>query len=140
MDFIVDPYLDKERMATFLGTRLIQERFGLVGAQILDTSNPERMWTLQAFYAPVRGRVLGGVRARLTDQKGFVTFINQRDLEVLLGYAEAETWCQWARQEYRAPGDRDWLGFAMDEDDLDDDLHNEEMFLRVNSPNGSLMS
>jgi hypothetical protein len=136
---IVDPFLDKERMATYLGTRLIQERFGLVGARILDTSTPNRMWTLQAFYSPIRGRMLGGIRARLTDQKGFVTFINQRDLEVLLGMVEPGTWCQWARQDYVPPDSRDWYGFAMDEDDLEDDLHDREMLLRLNSPTEFLM-
>lgn len=136
---IVDPYLDKHLMSTYMGTRLLQETFDLVGAQILDPANPRRIWTLQAFYAPVRGRVLGGVRARLTDQKNFVTFVNQRDLEVLLGDAEPGTWCQWARQDYQSPDSRDWYGFAMDEDDFEDDLHDREMLLRVDSPTGFLL-
>jgi hypothetical protein len=139
MNFIVDPYIDKHLMATYMGTRLLQATFDLVGAQIRDPFRSSRLWTLQAFYAPVRGRALGGVRARLTDQKNFVTFVNQRDLEVLLGIAEPGTWCQWARQEYEPVDSSGWYGFAMDDDDLEDDLHDREMVLRVGSPDGFLM-
>ena len=83
--------------------------------------------------------MLGGLRAKLTDQKGFVTFCNQRDLEVLIGLAEPGTFCPWARKYYVAPGDKDWYGLYMDDDDLEDDLHDREMLLRAASPTGILL-
>lgn len=135
---LVNPYLDKHLTTTYAGTRLLQATFDLVGAQIRDPHRFERVWTLKAFYAPVSRRALGGVRAKLTDQKGFTTFCNQRDFEVLIGLAEPGTQCHWAKQTYSEPGDRDWYGFLMDEDDLDDDLHDREMLLRAESPTGIL--
>jgi hypothetical protein len=136
---LLDPYLDKHLTTTYAGTRLLEETFDLVGAEILDPDNKQRRWTLKAFYAPVRGRMLGGLRAKLTDQKGFVTFCNQRDLEVLIGLAEPGTFCPWARKYYVAPGDKDWYGLVMDDDDLEDDLHDREMLLRAASPTGILL-
>lgn len=136
---LLNPYLDRHLTATYAGTRLLQETFDLVGAEIVDPDNKNRRWVLKAFYAPVRGRMLGGLRAKLTDQKGFVTFCNQRDLEVLIGLAEPGTFCPWAKQFYVAPGEKDWFGMAMDDDDLEDDLHDREMFLRGASPTGILM-
>lgn len=137
---ILDPYLDKHLMNTFAGTRLLQETFNLVGAQILDPANTKRVWTLQAFYAPVRGRMLGGVRARFVDQKGFSTFLNQRDLEILIGDEEPGTRCRWARQDYEDVGSPNWFGFTMDEDDLEDDLHDREMLLRAQELTPFLMT
>jgi hypothetical protein len=136
---LVHPYLEREKIIPYAGTRLIQETFDLVGAQIRDPHDSSRLWTLKAFYAPVQGRALGGIRARLSDQKGFTTFCNQRDLEVLIGLAQAGTFCHWARQKYAEPGGQDWYGFFMDEDDLNDDMHDREMFLRAESPTGILL-
>jgi len=136
---LLDPYLDKHLTAPYAGTRLLQETFNLVGAEILDPANTDRRWTLKAFYAPVRRRALGGIRARLTDQKGFTAFCNQRDLEVLVGLAEPGTYCPWARQNYAEPGGSDWYGLLMDDDDLEDDLHDREMLLRSQSLSGILL-
>ena len=136
---LLDPYLDKHLVVPYAGTRLLPETFDLVGAEILDPANSERRWTLKAFYAPVRGRALGGVRAKLTDQKGFTTFCNQRDLEVLVGIAEPGTYCPWAKEDYAEPGGQDWYGLFMDDDDLDDDMHDREMLLRSQSLSGILM-
>jgi hypothetical protein len=134
---LVNPYVDKRLIVPYIGTRLLQETFGLVGARIQDTIRPQRMWMLQAFYAPVQ-RALGGVRAKLIDQKGFITFVNQRDLEILLGIAEPGSICPWSQKRYVAPDDRAWCGFCADEEDLRDDLHDRELFLRVNSLTGIL--
>ena len=136
---IVDPFLDTHLLKIYQGTRLLQETFNLVGAEILDPENSERRWTLKAFYSPVRGRALGGIRAQLVDQKGFTTFCNQRDLEMLLGIAEPGTYCPWARTDYFEPGDREFYGLCMDDDDLADDMHEREMFFRGQSLTGILM-
>ncbi len=136
---LLDPYLDTQHLATFAGTRLMHETFDLVGAEILDPANSERRWTLKAFFSPVRGRALGGVRAQFSDQKGFTTFCNQRDLEVLIGLAEPGTYCPWARTDYAEPGDRDWYGLCMDEEDLADDLHDRESLFRMQSSTGILL-
>ena len=97
------------------------------------------MWTLQGFYAPCR-RGLGGLRAKFLDQKNFTTFLNQRDLEVLIGLVEPGSYCTWSGAAYLEPGEDGWYGFLMDEDDLVDDLHTREMFLRAQSPSGILMA
>jgi len=136
---IVNPYAERQRVITYGGTRMIQETFGLVGAQIQDLKNPQRVWTLQGFYAPCR-RGLGGLRAKFLDQKNFTTFLNQRDLEVLIGMVEPGSYCEWSNKEYPAPYEGDWYGFMMDEDDLLDDLYTREMFLRAQSFTGILMA
>lgn len=136
---LINPYTEKQRIVTYAGTRLIQETFDLVGAQIQDLKNPQRVWTLQSFYAPCR-RGLGGLRAKFLDQKKFTTFLNQRDLEVLIGLVEPGSYCEWLGKNYVEPGGPDWYGFMMDEDDLLDDLHTREMFLRAQSMTGILMA
>lgn len=79
-------------------------------------------------------RRLSGIRARLQDQKGFITFCNQRDLEVLMGLANPGDWCTWAEQEYPGPKDREFYGFAADWEDLADDMLEREYALRVQIP------
>ena len=138
---ILNPYTERHLLEAYQGTRLLKETFGLVGARILDPDQSEpRLWTLQALYAPLPGRALGGLRARLIDQKGFATFLNQRDLEVLLGMVEPGSWCAWAREDYAEPGDPGWYGFSFDDDDSEDDLHDREMGLRMQSLTGILMN
>jgi hypothetical protein len=117
---IVHPLL--EHLDTVPGTRLLLDHFDLVGRLVLDPTDPRRDWRIHGFYAPLRARAIGGVRARLVDQKGFVSFLNQRDLEVLLGLGQPGARCPWLGRSYVAPGHPDWIGPAADEDDLDDDL------------------
>lgn len=117
-------------MNTIAG-RFLQETFGLLGVSIADTKNHERVWQISAVYAPIRKRAIGGIRAQVTDQKGFISFVNQRDLEVLLGIARPGDYCQWLGQDYVDPSDRDdWIGFVMDEEDLADDLFGRETEMR----------
>lgn len=125
-------------LAAIPGTRLLEETFGIVGVRLPDPHDKKRTWMVQGLYQPVRGRVLGGVRAKLTDQKGFITFCNQRDLEVMLGMASPGDDCLWTDTEYVSHADRNWLGFCCDEDDLLDDLFEQEMFLRTHAPGGIL--
>ena len=125
---LVNPY--REQLAVYGGTRLLAENYDVAGIRIPDAFNPFRFWEVQALYAPIPGRRLGGVRARLLDQKGFVTFCNQRDLEVILGIGTPGAYCIWAGEAYVGPSHPDWFGLCADEDDLIDDLHAREMSLR----------
>lgn len=110
-----------------------------MGVQLEDPKERRRIWCIQSAYAPIPGRRLGGVRVKLIDTKGFVSFCNQRDLEVLLGIGEPGRWCAWAGEEYVAPGERDWIGLCSDEEDLLDDLFEREMFLRSQIQGGILV-
>jgi hypothetical protein len=128
----------QHRPAVIPGTRLLEATLGVVGARITDPLHAQRMWEVQGLYLPVEGRALGGVRAKLVDQKGFITFCNQRDLEVLLGIGRVGSPVEWRDDEYVAPGDREWCGLCCDEDDLLDDLQEREMFFRAQLPSGML--
>jgi hypothetical protein len=117
---------------TLRGTRIVTETFGLAGFQLEDPRQQGRLWTIQYLFAPIPGRALCGIRAQLLDQQGFVSFVNQRDLELLLDLAKPGGWCHWADQEY--PGvncyDEGWYGICADTVDLEDDLQLREMNLR----------
>lgn len=117
-------------LQTIPGTRLLADPIGLQGAYLIDYREPWRHWTILWLLAPVPGRMLGGIRAKVMDHKGFISFINQRDLEVTLGHAKADTYCPWLGQEYRSPSDPNWYGMCCDEEDLKDDLFERECVLR----------
>ena len=122
------------------GTRRLEADFGIQGQRLRDLYNDERYWEVGESYLPFYGRALGGIRTKLTDQKGFVTFCNQRDFEVLLGMARPGDWCRWAGEEYVAPGHTKWMGLCCDEADIEDVLFGTEMTLRQYSPyNGWLV-
>ena len=103
-----------------------------------DPIDPSRLWTLQCFYMPVKTRSIQGVRAKLIDQKGFVTFCNQRDLELMLGYAKPGTWCGWLGASYPEFASKEFYGFHMDYEDCADDLHDREMQSREDIRTGVL--
>lgn len=124
----------KTRLSTIPGTRILEDNFGLAGFTYVDPASPERVWVLEYLLAPVPGRALGGIRARLTDDKGFVTFCNQRDLEVMIGVASPGDHCFWAGNPYPGPGDEDWYGLCADRQDLLDDLYDRELRLREQYP------
>lgn len=114
------------------GTNILNEMFGLAGVLIEDPRQRGRTWTVARLFSPVRGRALGGMRAKLVDDKDFVSFINQRDLELLLDIAQPGDWCPWTGTEY--PGvncpDEGWFGICCDDVDLKDELHEYELLLR----------
>lgn len=74
------------------------------------------------------------MRARFIDNKGFVSFCNQRDLEVLLGVAQPGTHCYWADSDYVEVGSPEWYGMCLDTEDLEDDLLDRELRLREQYP------
>jgi len=129
---LVNPYADQ--LSVFAGTRILTTDFGLVGTDIIDQANERRVWTVTSVYAPIPERCLGGVRVKLVDQKGFVTFCNQRDFEVMLGMAKPGDFCRWTGREYPHPHDDAWIGFCVDKIDIQDDLYERELALRAENP------
>lgn len=134
---LVHPYneRDKPKLETFVGTRLLRDDLGLAGVTVKDPDDSERIWRIQSVYAPLpRRHGVGGVRTKLVDQYDFITFCNQRDLEVLLELGTPGRYCPWTGGEYVEPGDREWFGFCVDEEDLLDDLYDRETLLRQTCP------
>lgn len=125
---------NRVQLETIPGTRILVESFGLVGFQHIDPREPRRSWILQCLYAPIRRRRLSGIRAKFMDGKNFITFCNQRDLEVLLGIASPGTRCHWADMDYAEIGESEWFGLCVDDEDLEDDLLERELRLRETHP------
>ena len=115
------------RHQTVPGTRRLADNFGLVGYQVVDPLEPTRPWWITSFYSPLTSRAVQGIRARLQDQYGFVTFCNQRDLETLLGIGEPATWCKWLGRNYQHRSSDNWAGLTCDYEDLRDDLYEREL-------------
>jgi len=133
---LVNPYRELDKLKTFEFTRIMQQDFGLPGVVLRDLYEPRRQWTITRVLAPLPNRFVGGIRVKLIDNKQFVTFCNQRDLEVLLGIGVPGKKCLWGVGEYVEPGDREWHGLTADFDDLLDDLQDREMELREQFPQG----
>ncbi len=130
----------RERPAAIPGTRMLESTLGILGVRLPDPDNVARVWEIQGIFLPVSTRALGGVRIRLVDQKNFVTFCNQRDLEILLGIGTPGEACIWSGGRYYGPDEPEWCGFCCDEEDLQDDLFEREMFLRAQVPGGVLVA
>jgi hypothetical protein len=130
---MINPFNDGIR--TIEGTPFVQELAlsDFIGMRV-HSENPKRVWVIQGFLLPSRKRAIQGIRAQVRDQKGFVTFCNQRDLEVLLGLGLPGNMCHWLGRRYAAPGDEDWIGFHSAEDDLWDDLYERELCVRCDYP------
>lgn len=126
---LVDPL---QPLPRYPGSRLLTVGFGVVGAELPDPLHNKRRWLVQRLYAPILGRALAGIRAQLIDNKGFISFINQQDLELLLGLARPSDWCPWTERYY--PGinspEEGWFGICCDREDLRDDLYINELSLR----------
>jgi hypothetical protein len=120
----------RERPAVIPGTRILESTLGIIGGRVSDPSNPLRVWEVQSIFSPIPGRALGGVRIKVEDQKGFVSFCNQRDFEVLLGMGIPGRLCPWLDRAYVSWEDSEWCGFCCDEEDLRDDLYDRELGLR----------
>lgn len=114
----------------FEGTRILRNDFGLSGVVLYDPKEEGRNWTISSLYLPLR-RKIGGVRAKCVDQKGFVSFINQRDLELVLGIGKPGGWCKWLGDTYPETDDPSFYGFCMDTEDVFDDLYDKELLIRA---------
>lgn len=121
---------DSRRLPVIPGTRMLEDALGFSGMHVQDPLEPWRPWTIQWLLAPIPGRHLGGFRAKLVDQKGFISFCNQRDLEVMIGHGKPGTYCHWTGRDYPTPGESDWYGLCCDDEDLRDDLFERECRLR----------
>jgi hypothetical protein len=118
-------------LRTVPGSRMLVESMGLIGASFADRKAGDRTWTIINLFAPIHKRSLGGIRAKLEDQKGFITFCNQRDLELLLGLANPGDICPWTDKEYPEVDSHEFYGMCVDEEDLKDDLFGFELSLRA---------
>ncbi len=136
---LLDPNSTPLQSLTVPGTRMLntdsqvgQWLWGKVMNQrFYDFDDRNRIWTVSNVYSGVRGRRVGGIRVKLEDSKGFVTFCNQRDLEVLMGLAKPGQWCRWMGSHYPDLGSPDFHGFYMDDEDLRDDLLDRELLTRM---------
>jgi len=130
---IVHPFRENDLLAPIPGTRFLSDAFGLMGCSFEDPVTSERVWVIDGVYAPIPGRAIGGLRVHLTDQKGFISFCNQRDLEVLLGLAKGGQYCPWTGEKYSYVNDEadGWIGLFVDDIDLADDLFARELNLRA---------
>lgn len=131
---LLNPHCSHQILQAIPGTRLLVESFGLLGVALQDPKDDIRSWTIISVLAPIPKRSLGGLRVRVLDQKGFVSFCNQRDLELLLGLAQPGALCPWLRERYPEFDSREFFGFCVDEEDLLDDLHERELHIRTCHP------
>lgn len=127
---IVNPFTERDRLSTFKGTRILRNDFNLLDHTIEDARRPTREWTIVGVYAPLTCRAVEGIRVKVVDQSGVITFIEQMDLEVLLGLARSGAMCVWSGKRYAGPGDSSFVGLVCDEDDQLDDLMDTENVIR----------
>lgn len=120
----------RDRPSVIPGTRILEDQLGLPGTYVHDHKEPWRHWHIQWLFAPLPRKYPGGIRAKLVDTKGFITFINQRDLEVILGHGKPGEYCHWTGKKYPNPEGEEWWGHCCDEEDLQDDLFERECSLR----------
>jgi hypothetical protein len=125
---IVNPAQTK--LQTIGSTRFLTETFGLLGTRVVDPENNRRIWTVSNTLAPVPGLAISGVRLRLVDDKGFSTFCNQRDFELISGMAKPGDLCPWTGQEYPETNSSHFFGLCMDKVDWEDDTTCLEFTLR----------
>lgn len=131
---IVNPFTEKGRLTTFRGTRILRDDFNLLDRTVKDVRRPYREWTIVGVYAPLTCRAVEGIRVKVVDESGVITFVEQMDLEVLMGLAHKGDMCAWSGKRYLGPGDNAFAGLVCDEDDLLDDLMDTENVIRMSTP------
>jgi hypothetical protein len=137
---LLNPNQSSELLHVIPGTRVLQNQLGLLNAVVDDPKQSGRYWRVCAVYAPIPGRAIGGIRVKLMDQKGFISFCNQRDFELLIDLAKPNGWCPWLDALYPGVNDEEegWVGLCMDPVDMLDDLYERELLLRAQQPSGIL--
>jgi len=97
-----------------------------------DPTSRGRQWIVRNAFAVDPSYVEMGLRLRVFDTRDeLCSFINQRDLEVLLGLARPDHQIPWApSQRFYAPGAHGFVGLYLDEVELEDDLFLRECVLR----------
>lgn len=137
---LFNPARHPELLRVVAGTRILDQEPAqrlnfLLSLPVKDPDDSSRVWTIAGIYGPAPRRRLGGLRVKLTDQKGFTTFCNQRDLELLLGMVKPGQWCEWTSAPYPELGSIDFFGLCMDDADLEDDLLDWEFAVRMQAAN-----
>jgi hypothetical protein len=94
------------------------------GEVFKDPRNKRRTWRVLSFFQPAHRY---GLRARLVDNKHVVGWCNQRDLELLLGQADAGERCPWLGEDYVGPQNPGWVGIGMEPVDWQDELRLREI-------------
>lgn len=125
---LLNPF--KNTIQVLPGSRILIDTFGLLGLQIEDPKQVGRRWMITSLYGPIPSRKLGGIRAKLQDDKGFITFCNQRDLEMLIGLVSPGNLCPWTSSVYPEWDSPEFFGLCVDDDDLSDDLYDRELAIR----------
>lgn len=120
------------KIETVPGTRILVESFGLIGCRFFDPEEASRRWTVINVLQPAACRPDRGVRCRVIDQVGIISFVEHADLELLTHHAKPGEFCPWTQDQYPEIGDdrAGWRGLFMEEPDLEDDLHIRELELR----------
>ena len=119
------------RLDAVPGTRLVLNPYGHIGKRFPDPENSCRVWAVFNEFLPNEDSPL--IRLRAVDQKGFVTFINEMDCDLLRGTARPRQLHARTELQYPEIGcHRDgWRGMYVTERDLEDDLHIRELELRA---------
>lgn len=91
-----------------------------------DPRNPSRIWVVTGAFWKIPTTLIPGLRIELRDQKDFLTLINQRDAEVLLGLARPGEVSSWLGERYVAPLMGGWVGPGVDAEGMKDLLYDME--------------
>ena len=142
MTYIVSPELAVSRLRVSDSSMILFLKHDCIGKSVRDPDNKSRLWTVRDAFAPEEDVAAGnslGVRFRCIDARGFVTFINQRDLEVLLGYGKPGERIPWSDNRYYVSvfSEAHWVGFQVQKWDSLNDLHLRETAIRIDRGYGN---
>lgn len=126
---LVDPRQCDSRMIG--DSYLLNIPFPFLMDRVTDPLRGGRTWTILDSFAMDPEAPWEGLRFRCMDTKGFVSFVNQRDLEVILRVSAAGHPIAWfPTEQYLPPSSNHWKGFQMTARDRVDDLYLRECLLR----------
>jgi hypothetical protein len=91
-----------------------------------DPRNRERIWVVTGAFWKTPTSQIPGLRIEVRDQKGFISMVNQRDAEVLLGLARPGDISSWLGERYIAPQMPGWVGLGVDAEGFRDLLYDVE--------------
>lgn len=91
-----------------------------------DPRNPDRIWVVTGAFWKIQVSQIPGLRIEIRDQKDFISLINQRDAEVLLGLARPGEVSSWLGERYIAPLMPGWVGPGVDAEGFKDLLYDME--------------
>lgn len=101
--------------------------------------NTGRIWETRCIFNPIPQRMIAGYRWMCVDQFGFISYVEQRDFEMLLGIGKPGDKIPWnPRYKYVEYSDPEFCGLQLDDDDIDEIIYMYEEGLRQQSSNGLL--